>query len=115
MPLSPLAQAVYVVLRARVPSSTGEITYGHLSSILPKPFTGVDPHLGLSAPLGEIVAACQARGLPPLSSIVVLADAGYPGDGYFQMAYPGVPLGTAMQRWAADFARAKATSYPISL
>jgi hypothetical protein len=115
MPLSPLAQAIYSVLHMLVPSPRAQITYGHLSTSLPPPFLGIDPHYGLAAPLGEIVVACRAHGLPPLSSIVVRADAGYPGDGYFQIAYPGMAVGAAMQQWAADFARAQATRYPPNL
>lgn len=63
MCLSSLAQSVYNVLRTRVPSPTGQITYGQLSNLLPAPFTGIDPHLGLSEALGEIVLYCQAIGL----------------------------------------------------
>lgn len=113
--MTPLARAVYEVLRQRVPSRNGQISYSSLSSQLPPPFTGIDYHFGLSAPLGEIVHACTARGLPPLSALVVRADVGYPGDLYFTTAYPGTEEGEAMRRWAVDFKSAKSTSYPPTL
>jgi hypothetical protein len=40
--------------------------------------------------LGELVAWCQSRGLGLLPAIVVRADSGIPGDGFFEVAFPGV-------------------------
>lgn len=91
MSLSAEAQILYGHLVRSVVPTKKVTTYGDVSNATAIPIGEGGGHIGRV--LGEVARACHARGLPPLSSIVVLADGvydrarrhGMPGVGYFTM------------------------------
>jgi hypothetical protein len=116
--MTPLANAVYAVLRTRTPSRAPEISYTDLVARLPSPYNALDPDSELLATaLGDIVRECRAKKLAALSAIVVRARERIPGPGYYPVAHPNeagdVPR--AMIAWAGELAAVKATSYPATL
>ncbi|WP_242360064.1 hypothetical protein [Anaeromyxobacter sp. SG17] len=116
--MSPLADAVYAVLRTRTPSPHPEISYSDLVARLPKPYNALDPDSDLLATaLGDVVRRCRARDLPALSAIVVRAREKIPGPGYYPVAHPNeagdVPR--AMIAWARELDGVKTTTYPATL
>jgi hypothetical protein len=63
--------------------------------------------------LGELVGWCRDRGLGLLPAIVVRADTGIPGDGFFEVAYPGVTDPVQRRRlWDAEVERVRHSAYP---
>jgi hypothetical protein len=61
--------------------------------------------------LGELVRWCRDRGLGLLPAIVVRADTGIPGDGFFEVAFPGVRDQRERRRlWRAEIERIRRSS-----
>jgi len=115
-----LAEAIYDVLRplsARSPRP--RLTYQDLIDQLPRGYHGLSPRSQeLSAALGEIVEACRRHtpALPALPAVVINADTGRPGPGYYEVAHPGID-GDDQRRaaWEAEVARVPGTRYPSRL
>jgi hypothetical protein len=84
MPLSGKAHVLYKAIVSHCERNPGTVvTYGQLEMT-----TGIAA-ITQALPLGEIFEACDAKGLPPLTSIVVQQGTatpdgryGIPGDGY---------------------------------
>jgi hypothetical protein len=86
--MSPLAEAVYDVLRLRPGRADPRITYAELARSLREASDAL-AHIThrsreLYAALGEVSAACRRLGLPCLAALVVRADSRRPGEAYFQ-------------------------------
>jgi hypothetical protein len=65
--------------------------------------------------LGEMVRWCRARGLGLLPAIVVRADSGIPGDGFFEVAFPGIIDRRERRRlWRTEIERVRRTVYPLA-
>lgn len=119
--LTALAAAIFAVLRNRVPSPAGQITYDdlvHRLGALPPPNAGLsarDPRL--DAALGELVRACRANNLPAISALVVRADTGQPGVGYYPVADPATANDDALRTiaWGNEMLLVRATNYPTTL
>lgn len=117
-----IAQSAYPIILAWMQQNHTHqlrIPYGELSRRLPSPWTGIDPHTMLSAPLGYIVRRCRAAGLPALSAIVVRDDAtAMPGGGYYLEAHH-LPASdpNAVMLWVQEVKAvwAARTRYPPSL
>jgi len=121
MPLSTLADAIYQILRHRVPAIDPSINYETLVSqlpALPPPNQGIRHHDDhrLNDALGEIGLACHAQGLPAVSAIVVLDDTRVPSRGYYPTTHPhAVTTPQKMIAWAHEFMNASNTIYPPTL
>jgi hypothetical protein len=64
--------------------------------------------------LGEIVLWCQSCGLPALPAIVVRLLDGYPGDGFYVVAFPGVHDPHERRRlWRAEVESVRRTAFPL--
>ena len=116
--MSPLADDIYKVLRARVPNERAEIHYSDLIVRLPARWHDLSPDGEvLARALGEIVAACRAAGLPALSSIVVRKQPPHvPGAGYYPAAHPEVKdTAEQMIAWATENVKAKRCVYPENI
>jgi hypothetical protein len=89
MPLSGAATAIYDYLRTQILPTKRVTTYGAVSEATGVPIGQAGGVIGKV--LGEIATACDARGLPPITAIVVRLDEifdasgrhGMPGPGYF--------------------------------
>lgn len=123
--MTTLAEAVYQILRTRVPCAVGQdlITYGELCARLHTQHGSTYSHIhprsvDLHSALGEIVAGCQNRQLPALPAIVVREDWRTPGPGYYPTAHPlvssdDIPLQMAI--WGLEAIRVRGTTYPATL
>jgi hypothetical protein len=115
--MSPLAAAVYDILRRRTALAEPRITYGELAAQLravSEDFTSIthrSPHL--YAALCEVGAECRRLDLPPLPALVVRADTKRPGDAYHQGKCSGVvPVNNPIAAWWRDLEAVKAATYP---
>ena len=120
--MSPLAFAIYTVLRTLVPCPRNPcISYSDLLSRLPDEFKSFNlenpaKRNELSEALGEIVIACRAQDLPALPALVVQLEEvglGYPGPGYYGIAHHEVS-GELEQlaAWGRELEAVKRTTYP---
>src|SRR5947209_6999642 len=85
--MSPLARAVYHILRQRPGLADPRVTYKELACQLRDAGPAFE-HLThrsaeLYAALWEVGDACRHLNLPPLPALVVRADTRRPGDAYF--------------------------------
>ena len=113
--MSPLAEAVYEVLRRRVKLADPRITYGELARALRDrgdEFENITHRSQqLYASLWEVGGLCKQLGLPPLPALVVRADSRRPGEAYFE----GMKLNYRGQRiaaWQRDLEAVKKAKYP---
>jgi len=116
--LSVLADAIYQVLRRRVPHVDPTITYSQLVSKLPSPHNKLAPDDGeLFGALADITRVCRKRGLPTLAALVVRAIEKTPGQGYYAQAHPQVSGNTApeLAAWRLELETANRTDYPPML
>lgn len=97
--LSPLARAIYKLLRKHLRAKRASITYGELArELVADPAaspTSIAPAVHprspkLHAALGEVTRACRAAGLPCLPAMVTRRDTERPSDGYYRVAHPRV-------------------------
>ncbi len=81
--MSPLARAVYEILRRQLSRPDPRITYAEVARTLRETSEAFEhvTHRSqeLYAALGEIGRECQRLRLPPLPALVVRADTGRPG------------------------------------
>ncbi len=120
--MTPLAIAIFSVLRTRVPTlGDPRISYSDLVDQLPADFNELnvrdqDNRDELSSALGEIVSACRARGLPALSAIVVSHGSRVPGEGYYAEAYADEnSREEKIALWGREFEAVRLQSYPNQL
>jgi hypothetical protein len=74
--MSPLAFDIYAILRTRVRLACPELSPSELVARLPFPFNELDGHSPLIATaLDELATTCRGYGLPPITAMVVKADA----------------------------------------
>ena len=113
--MSPLAEAIYEILRRRVGQADPRITYAELARAL-RDTAATFEHLthrsrDLYAALWEVGGLCQKLKLPPLPALVVRADTRRPGDAYFE----GMTLtyqGERIAAWQRDLQAVCQAVYP---
>jgi hypothetical protein len=115
--MSPLAAAVYDLLRHRTTLSDSRITYAELATALRDTsedfFHVTHRSRELYAALGEVGRECRRRRLPPLPALVVRADTGRPGSAYFTGKCTGVVYrGEQVADWRKDLEAVKQATYP---
>jgi hypothetical protein len=77
------------------------ITYGRLVELSGVP---LNPR-NAGGPLYDIAAYCKATQMPPIHSLVVAKETGYPGEGFFRAPgsdYAGLPFEKAFALWQSD-------------
>lgn len=115
--MSPLAEAVYEVLRRRTSLAEPRITYADLARAV-RDAAGEFEHVThrsrqLYVALTEVGAECRRLGLPPLPALVVRADTRRPGDAYYAGKCAGiVSAGDAIAAWWHDLEAVKGSAYP---
>ena len=73
--------------RLKEVASNGElITYGAIAPLANLDMENPDDRNKISQILGDISTYEHEQGRPMLSAIVVLAETGYPGDGFYTLA-----------------------------
>ena len=115
--MSPLAEAVYSILRVRVGRPDPRITYAELARMLRETSEDFD-HIHhrsreLYAILGEVAQVCKRLRLPSLAALVVRADTRRPGEAYYQGRTP--PLrsrGEKVSAWRQELEAASQAVYP---
>jgi hypothetical protein len=115
--VSPLAEAVYALLRLRTAQADPRITYSELSEQLrdlAEEFGHVNRRSReLYAALTEVGALCRRLRLPPLPALVVRADTRRPGGAYFEGGCSGlVYRGEKVAAWREEVEAVKRTKYP---
>jgi hypothetical protein len=114
--MSPLAEAVYGILRLRVASPEPCITYAELARTLrdaSEAFETISHRSQeLYTSLVEVGQECLRLGLPPLPALVVRADTRRPGAGYHAPPAVGVSRGESAAAWREDLEAVKRTEYP---
>jgi hypothetical protein len=115
--MSPLAEAVYEILRRRTSRPDPRITYAELAEQLRDASEDFDyvhhRTRPLYAALNEVGAECRRLGLPPLPALVVRADTRRPGAAYFRGKCTGlVHRGEKVAAWQRDVEAVKQTAYP---
>jgi hypothetical protein len=115
--VSPLATAVYDILRLRTSMAEPRITYAELARQL-RELSEDFEHIThrsreLYAALVEVGAECRRLRLPPLPALVVRADTKRPGEAYYEGKCTGtVPRGDKIAEWRRDLEAVKGASYP---
>jgi hypothetical protein len=114
--MSPLAEAVYDILRARPGLADPRITYAGLARALravSEEFESINArNRDLYAALGEVAQECRRLGLPSLAALVVRADSRRPGEAY----YAGMPFrfrGEKVAAWREELEAVKGAEYPL--
>jgi hypothetical protein len=117
--MSPLAEAVYEILRLRPGSPDPRFTYAALAGKLRETSeefeTITHRSQQLYAALGEVARVCERLRLPSLAALVVRADSRRPGEAYYQGRNP--PLrhkGEKISVWRQELEAASRATYPPS-
>jgi hypothetical protein len=115
--MSPLAEAVYEILRLRGSQPDPRITYKELAAQLrDRAEAFADIHhrsQQLYAALGEVGRECRRLELPLLPALVVRADSGRPGQAYFEGTCSGtVYPGEKVSAWLRELEAVKRATYP---
>jgi hypothetical protein len=115
--MSPLAQAVYDILRTRPALPDPRISYAELARRLRESAEEFE-HLyhrsrELYAALGEVADECRRLGLPSLAALVVRADTRRPGEAYYEgmgghLRYKGEKVA----EWRRELEAVKRSVYP---
>jgi hypothetical protein len=111
--MSPLAEAVYDLLRCRTGSPEPRISYAELGRQL-RELSDEFEHINhrsreLYAALGEVADECGRLGLPSLAALVVRADSRRPGDAYWSGEGP---RHEQIEAWRRELEAVKASTYP---
>jgi hypothetical protein len=115
--MSPLAEAVYAILRARPGSSDPRISYAQLARQLRETYQAFE-HIShrsreLYVALGEVADECRRLGLPSLAALVVRADSRRPGDAYFQGMGPDLQSrAEKIDAWRQELEAVQVSTYP---
>jgi hypothetical protein len=115
--MSPLAEAVYAILRSRTSRPESRITYAELAAQLRDASDDFEyiTHRSrqLYAALWEVGDECRRLGLPSLPALVVRADTGRPGDAYYEGKASGSPFkGEKVAAWRREVEAVQKTTYP---
>jgi hypothetical protein len=115
--MSPLAAAVYDILRLQPGLPDARITYAQLAARLRDTSEDFE-HIThrsqqLYAALCEVGEACRRLRLPSLAALVVRADSGRPGAAYFEGRNPPLRYrGEQRVAWQQDLEAAIQAVYP---
>jgi hypothetical protein len=115
--MSPLAEAVYDILRRRVAADDPRITYAELARQLRDISDDFDTitHRSqqLYAALCEVGDECRRLRLPLLPALVVRADTRRPGDAYYEGTSGGaVYKGEKVAAWRRELEAVTQADYP---
>jgi hypothetical protein len=115
--MSPLAAAVWEILRQRTTLPDPRISYAELARELREVSDDFEYITHRSRPLYtalcEIGDACQRQRLPPLPALVVRADTRRPGDAYYEGGLAGhLFRGDKIAAWRRDLEAVKQATYP---
>jgi hypothetical protein len=115
--MSPLAEAVYEILRRRTALPNARLSYADLAAQLRKRsrrFSAINHRSrALYSALTEIGEECRRLGLPPLPSLVVRADTRRPGSAYFEGKCAGiVTAADKIAVWWDNVQAVQGTTYP---
>lgn len=101
--MTPLALEIYQQLLRQLRASKHSITYGELAAAVSKKLRTHQRSRSFHVALGEVTAACRARGLPCLPAIVWRAGSRRPSSGYFAAAHPRARTEKAqLEAWARE-------------
>jgi hypothetical protein len=115
--VSPLAEAIYSLLRLRPALPDPRITYAELARLLRETSEQFETISHRSremyTALTEIGQDCRRLDLPPLPALVVRADTRRPGDAYHTEPSDGVlTKGEKVAAWREDLEAVKEAVYP---
>ncbi len=114
--MSPLAEAVYEILRGRTALAEPRISYAKLAARLrtqSRHFARINHRSQqLYAALWEIGDECRRLGLPPLPALVVRADTRRPGAAYFEGSLRTADPAAQVAEWWQDLQAVRAATYP---
>ncbi len=115
--MSPLAEAIYEILRLRISWPDPRITYAELAEELretSEEFGGIYARSRhLYAALDEVGQECRQHRLPPLPALVVRADTRRPGAAYFAGKDSGIVYrGEKVAAWRRELEAVKQAAYP---
>jgi hypothetical protein len=115
--VSPLAEAVYVILRHQAAQAEPRISYAELAAQLREcsdDFWNITHRSQtLYKALCEIGDECRRLELPCLAALVVRADTRRPGDAYYEGTCPGTAYrGEKISAWRRELEAVKQSSYP---
>lgn len=114
--MSPLAEAVYAILRVRTRLPDPRITYAELATQLrdvSEEFEYVTHRSRqLYAALGEVGDGCRRLRLPSLPALVVRADTRRPGEAYFAGTGSAVFKGERVAAWRREVDAVRGVIYP---
>jgi hypothetical protein len=116
--MTPLAHEIYRQLLRRLRSNQPSITYGELAAAVAKKQPAHHRSPAFHAALGEVTAACRAKGLPCIPAMVWRSSADRPGSGYYLLAHPRAKTEAAqLAAWEREHVSvvAGAASYPPTL
>jgi hypothetical protein len=115
--MSPLAAAVYDILRRRTAQPDPRLSYAELAEQL-RDTSEVFEYVHhrsrqLYAALGEVGKECRRLRLPPLPALVVRADTRRPGAAYYAgKRSGGIFKGDQIAAWRRDLEGVRRTRYP---
>jgi hypothetical protein len=115
--MSPLAEAIYEILRQRLSETDPRVSYAELAEVLRDLSTDFEAiyHRSqqLYAALGEIGQECRRLRLPPLPALVVRADTRRPGAAYYEGRCSGLMYhGERVAAWRRDLEAVRQATYP---
>jgi hypothetical protein len=115
--VSPLAAAIYDILRARTRLAEPRITYAELAEQLRDTAEEFDyvhhRQRSLYAALTEVGKECRRLKRPPLPALVVRADTRRPGEAYYTGKCGGTAYrGEKIAAWRCDLEAVKRAKYP---
>ncbi len=104
---------LYAILRGIAITQGSPIRYGDLSNQYAQA-TGdyIDPHMGWSEPLLEVLKWCRKNKLPPLSALVVNED-GMPGSGFW--GQEGLPPKPSLTDWVTMCRNIYVANWPATM
>ena len=116
--MSPVAEAIYEILRRRLSLADPRITYAELAGQLRETAEAFEfiHHRSreLYAALNEVGQECRRLRLPPLPALVVRADTRRPGAAYHAGRCSGLAFeGQRVASWQEDLDAVKRTAYPL--
>lgn len=115
--MSPLAEAVYDILRVRPGQADPRISYAKLAEQVRETSEELE-HIHhrnreLYAALGEVADECERLGLPSLAALVVRADSRRPGEAYFQAMSSHLRYkGERISAWRQELEAVNRAVYP---
>jgi hypothetical protein len=115
--MSPMAEAIYEILRRQIGRDDPRITYKELALAL-RDFNEAfeyahhrNPQLYVA--LGEIGKECRRRRLPPMPALVVRSDSRRPGEAYFAgKRFESIYKDERVSAWRRDLEAVKQATYP---